>query len=185
MSPKVAASIPLGNPSVAYYVIIGCGFAGILNHVLLRHPTSTRLGSLPVLQIGSEDPWRNYHPMPMGQWPSLLTLPGFRHQPPSLGGRGNLASDQFADVNDKEWNDLSAAHPFYHVDARVVAIRAGTTASYEIDLDNGRVFQAEYIDVCGGPGPARTPTMSVDPALIRYRQKRTGQRNRRPLRASD
>jgi hypothetical protein len=70
MSPKVAASIPLGNPSVAYYVIIGCGFAGILNHVLLRHPASTRLGSLPVLQIGSEDPWRNYHPMPMGQWPS-------------------------------------------------------------------------------------------------------------------
>jgi hypothetical protein len=89
-----------------------------------------------------------------------LTLPGFRHQPPSLGGRANLASDQFADVNDKEWNDLSAAHPFYHVDARVVAIRAGTTAPYEIELDNGWVLQA---NVCGGPGPARTPTMSVDP----------------------
>ena len=63
------------DPKQLYYVIVGCGFAAITNHSILQQ-TGQRLGSLPVLHIGETDPWAGYYPMPMGQWPSLLTLPG-------------------------------------------------------------------------------------------------------------
>ncbi|CAM3377868.1 hypothetical protein MYCO108962_17645 [Mycobacterium colombiense] len=154
------------DPAKSYYVIIGCGFSGILNHVLLRR-ASTRLGGRDVLHIGMTDPWRDYHSMAMGQWPSLLTLPGFTKPPSALSPFDNLGSSEFADNNEFEWNRLLATNPFYHAVSRVVAIKASKIGPpYKVELDDGSIFQAEYIDVCGGPGPARTPSMNVDSTLL-------------------
>jgi hypothetical protein len=164
----MTATPPAGDTSLRYYVIVGCGFSGILNHALLRHPSNTRVGSLPILHVGSKDPWWSYYSMPMGQWPTLLTLPAFSHQPSSIARCANLGSSEFADINQRQWNALYAARPFHHEDARLVAIRSIGPGAYEIELDNGRIFNAAYIDVCGGPGPSRTPpsAMSIDPNLM-------------------
>jgi hypothetical protein len=149
------------DPTEQYYVIIGCGFSAITNHVLLAQQVGGRLGRLTVLHIGSADPWRNYHPMPMGQWPTLLSLPGFHSGPTNMTRCDNLGSDEFADVNEREWNWLSANRPFSSVTAKVTGIRSSASAGYEIDLDNGNVAQAAYVDICGGPGPARGPSTAM------------------------
>ena len=49
----------------------------------------------------------------MGQWPLLLSLPGFINQPSSMLRSANLHSDEFADVTDDEWNRLMMIRPFY------------------------------------------------------------------------
>jgi hypothetical protein len=111
------------DPSRKYFAIIGCGFSAITNHVVLTHSVSPRLSGLDVLHIGSQDPWRQYYPMPMGQWPTLLSLPGFHNRPKLIARCDNLGSDEFAEVNEQEWMRLSARSTFYHLDARVKAIR--------------------------------------------------------------
>ena len=93
------------DPNKVYYVIIGCGFSGITNHATLQ---ATRLGSRTVLHIGARDPWADYHPMPMGQWPSLLTLPGYQTQPTNVTAPACLGSDEFATINQTEWDRLLA-----------------------------------------------------------------------------
>jgi hypothetical protein len=158
------------DPNDLYYVIIGCGFSAITNHSILQQ-TGQRLGSLKVLHIGSPDPWADYHSMPMGQWPSLLTLPGFQNQPSNLTGTAGLGSDEFATINQSEWNRISSVRPFCHLNSRVVSIRSVSTSpnEYEIELDDpGRtIVRAAYIDVCGGPGPAKDlPTgVIISPVL--------------------
>jgi hypothetical protein len=154
------------DPAKSYYVIIGCGFSGVLNHALLR---PTRLGGLPILHIGETDPWRNYHPMPMGQPPTLLTLPGFTKRPSKLDRYTNLKSDEFARINKFEWNQLAKNHTFYHEKGRVVGV-GKPGPRYEVKLASGHIYQAEYIDVCGGPGPARRPSpddIDIDKVLLR------------------
>jgi hypothetical protein len=71
-------------PEPVSYIIIGCGFAAITNHTTLKGASwgRERLGSLPVLHVGSTDPWQTDVPHQMGQWTNLLTLPGYRHCPP-------------------------------------------------------------------------------------------------------
>ena len=136
-----------------YYVIVGCGFSAVTNHTTL---SAARLGSLPVLHIGGADPWRDYFSMPMGQWPTLLSLPGFGSRPPSILRKDNLLSNEFADVTDSEWNRLMAVRPFYAIDNRVKQILppAKPTDPYTIVLDDKTTVLAAYIDICGGPGPA-------------------------------
>lgn len=65
-----------------YYAIIGCGFSAITNHAILQQ-TGDRIEGYTVLHIGFRDPWAGYYPMPMGQWPSLLTLPGYQTKLPN------------------------------------------------------------------------------------------------------
>jgi hypothetical protein len=62
-----------------YYVIVGRGFCGVLDHVTLRASEwgRRRIGDLPVLHVGFENPWSLYRPHRMGQYPHLLALPGF------------------------------------------------------------------------------------------------------------
>jgi hypothetical protein len=159
------------DPNQLYYVIIGCGFSGITNHAILQ-ATGQRLGSLTVLHIGAPDPWVGYHPMPMGQWPSLLTLPGYQSQPANVTAAACLGSDEFATINQSEWNRLLANRPFAHLNARVTAVQAiGTPPTeYQIVLGDsgGTIVRAACVDVCAGPGPARGVPSGIvgDPALI-------------------
>jgi hypothetical protein len=152
-----------------YYVIVGCGFSAVTNHAILARQPAGRLGGLPVLHIGGTDPWRSYFPMPMGQWPTLLSLPGFGSRPSSMLRSANLHSNEFADVTDDEWNRLMTIRPFYAIDSRVqrIDLPAIPTAPYLIVLDNKAVIRAAYIDICGGPGPAEglDSAAYVDPTL--------------------
>jgi hypothetical protein len=139
-----------------YYVIVGCGFSAVTNHAILARQPAGRLGALPILHIGGTDPWRSYFPMPMGQWPTLLSLPGFGSRPSSILRTDNLYSDEFADVTDDEWNQLMTIRPFYAIDRRLLRIRPPAIPAdpYEIVLDDNTVIRAAFIDICGGPGPA-------------------------------
>src|SRR5947209_19958508 len=125
------------DSSELYYVIIGCGFSALTNHAILQQ-TGQRFGKLTVLHIGAPDPWGDYYAMPMGQWPALLTLPGYLSQPSNLTGTVCLDSDEFANINQKEWDRLSIARPFAHLDARVVSIQSvgAPPTEYEIQLDD-------------------------------------------------
>lgn len=154
------------DPTAIYYVIVGCGFSAITNHALLL--AQKKLGSRVVLHIGSADPWSQYYPMPMGQWPPLLTLPGFWNKPANLTRCGNLNSDEFADVNNLEWATICVKKPFAHLNTRVTGIRQVGNPPYEVDLDSGQVVKADYVDICGGPGPATGPSasMGVDAVLL-------------------
>ena len=105
----------------------------------------------------------------MGQWPTLLTLPGFQNKPTSISRCDNFGSAEFADLNDREWNQLISARPVYHTNAKVVTI-ASTPARphpYQLSLADGTTARAECVDICGGPGQAlglSTPAV-VDSSL--------------------
>lgn len=140
-----------------YYVIVGCGFSAVVNHTMLVHLKIAGVPGTPhILHIGSTDPWSDYLPLPMGQWPTLLSLPGFHNNPPKLSQSAPLQSTAFAWVTELEWNHLVSTAPFYHIDAKVTSITAPFSASspYTVSLDNGIDVRAVKIDICGGPGPA-------------------------------
>jgi hypothetical protein len=159
------------DPKDLYYVIIGCGFSAITNHSTLQQ-MGHRLQDLKVLHIGAPDPWADYHAMPMGQWPLLLALPGYRSQLANITRSACLGSDEFGAANQAEWDRLSGVRPFAHINERVTAVKStGTPPSeYEVVLDDvaHTVVRAAYVDVCAGPGPANVPPASVtiDPVLI-------------------
>ncbi len=167
MNPRPAPPSP-PDDDTPYYVIIGCGFSAILNHTLLLQ-SPTRWQGQPILHIGKPDPWGSYHPMQMGQWPTLLTLPGFPKRPSKLGRSTNLRSDEFAKVNRFAWNRLAGLPHFVYKNGLVEIIRKSTKRDegYEVVCDDGKIYQADFIDVCGGPGPARSPSRSLvgDPTL--------------------
>jgi hypothetical protein len=159
------------DPKELYYVIVGCGFSAITNHSILRQ-TGHRLQNLKVLHIGAPDPWADYHAMPMGQWPSLLTLPGYQSPLTNVTRSACLGSDEFGATNQAEWGRIAAFQAFAHVNEKVKAIKSVGTPprEYEIALDDSAttVVRAAYIDVCAGPGPASDPpaTVSIDPVLM-------------------
>jgi hypothetical protein len=117
-----------------------------------------------VLHIGKADPWDSYAPIEMGQWPAALTLPAFANRPTGAGDATYLSSRDFADNSAKEWSHLAGLHPFFALNAHVTAITPGHHTPFEIVLDDERPTRvlAEYVDVCGGPGPARR----LDPAIV-------------------
>jgi hypothetical protein len=158
------------NPSELYYVIVGCGFSAITNHSILQQ-TAQRLQDLTVLHIGAPDPWADYYAVPMGQWPSLLTLPGYQSKLTNTARSACLGSDEFGDINKSEWDRLASVRPFAHVNAKVTAIKGVNTppSEYQIVLDDpARTFvRAAYVDICAGPGPAKDlPATGIDPVLV-------------------
>jgi hypothetical protein len=69
------------NLDDTYYVIIGCGLTAAVNYTTLL--THLREGDDPfggheVLFIGQPEPWGEYNPLPMGQWPANLAAPSFQ-----------------------------------------------------------------------------------------------------------
>ena len=108
----------VANRIETYYVIIGCGTAAILNHTTLRQSKwgRKRIGILPVLYIGGEDPWLHYHEHAMGQPPYLLPLPGYQNQPRSgdvYGRTSRYSSRSFAGNNRKEFDRLKERYKRY------------------------------------------------------------------------
>ncbi len=162
------------NSGQTYYVIIGCGFSAILNHLQLVEMNAPRIQGLTILHIGSPDPWLNYRPMPMGQWPCLLSLPGYGPYTVKPLDAIPLDSADFGNKNDEQWNILGTNHPASHLPGKVVSIRKAGS-DFELKLDTGQKVKAEYIDICGGPGPARHPKgrITVAPVLQTEFETRT------------
>jgi len=112
----------------AFYVIVGCGAAAVVNHTTLRQTEFgwNRIDRLPVVHLGFEDPWKHYRNHQMGQIANLLQLPGFHRSPFSNGE--NLTqprwSQNFAADVAAEWKDLGRAVPFGWVPAWLALIQA-------------------------------------------------------------
>lgn len=151
------------DPSRTYYVIVGRGFSAVLHHSLLP---AARRGDLPILHIGRPDPWSTYYPHRMGQWPCLLTPPGFESPAAATDEAGFLQAEKFARATQLRWEQLLAASDIAVVEEPVRAISAGP-AGYEIQTSGGARIMAARIDICGGPGPPRRKTATIDSTAMR------------------
>ena len=145
----------------SYYVIVGNGISGLTDHLTLLASAwgRERLGGLEILHIGGLDPWQGYVPTAMGQWPAILALPEFWEQ---YRGRGGAEYDflgvgEFAVAAERQWKRLAKARPFWSLPGNVRGIRfVGGGYEIEVETPEGVVMvRAEFVDVCGGPGPAR------------------------------
>lgn len=116
-APQSSTVLPLTTiaspPPRAYYVIIGCGTAAVVNHTTLRQTqwgTKERIAGLPVMHIGFNDPWAHYIPHGMGQPPYLLTMPGYHKRPSQANDvfarNPGCSSDRFAACTQYEWDEL-------------------------------------------------------------------------------
>jgi hypothetical protein len=144
-----------------YYVIVGLGFSAILNHRLLRHRGCRRIGDLRILHIGLSDPWANYDLRKMGQWPSLLALPGYKKQHDGDPPKDFLSSHSFAEANGHERDRINEKHPFdveygsVHDVDRMPNGPEGRTfrVSFKTVKGEEKNVVAKKIDFCTGRGP--------------------------------
>ncbi|MFN7918863.1 MAG: hypothetical protein U0Q16_02130 [Bryobacteraceae bacterium] len=152
------------SPDTAYYVIAGRGYAAVVNYVTLMASARgrDRIGRLPVLFIGQEDPWANYREVKMGQWPFLLSLPGFHNRPGFRQANQFLSSAAFSRTTKLECHGIAAAS----LDAMVESVeRRGREL---IVVANGRPIRAAKLDVCIGIGQSRWLDLDriEDPLLL-------------------
>jgi hypothetical protein len=152
-----------GTTTPLPYVIVGRGFSATVNRAMLLRPPALRLQGKPLIHIGSVDPWSNYEPVEMGQWPLLLTLPGYTIHPGGYQYR-LMESTQFAWINDSQWTQDAAAI-VQIIDDRVTAITDNGT-HYTITLEKGLPIDASFVDICAGPGPAREIPAKLSAASI-------------------
>jgi hypothetical protein len=96
--------------------------------------------------------------MPMGQWPSLLSLPGYNVPAADPHGTVPLDSKLFADRNQQQWVQLGTNHPSSYLSGTVTAITKSGN-SFLVHLNTNQDIKAAYIDICGGPGPSRNPVV--------------------------
>ena len=158
--PHARMQITPFDSNKTYYVIIGCGFSAILNHVQLVSSAATRIQGLTILHIGLNDPWFHYRSMSMGQWPGLLSLPGYTVPAADPYGTVPLNSKIFANRNQLQWAQLGVTHPSSHRSGTVTAIiQSGN--SFLVRLDTNEDIKAAYIDICGGLGPPRNPSSKI------------------------
>jgi hypothetical protein len=158
-------SIQAHPPSLGdtYYVIIGCGLTAAVNYSTLL----TRLqagddpfGGYEVLFIGQPEPWGDYEPLPMGQWPAILAAPSFRDQLQSLPQSDFLPSADFSGGIDSQWAWLYTQRSFRYSPGLVTSIAArGGNQGFDVTWKkpDGTMdgVHAAKVDVCGGPGPSR------------------------------
>jgi len=92
------------------YVIVGRGFAAVLNHLTLgKTPEGRRrIGGRDVLHIGLDDPWSHFVRHGMGQFPHLLCLPGYSETFSAEPTGSHLRSDVFAAATAAEFARLTA-----------------------------------------------------------------------------
>lgn len=166
--------IPPSSPTGDYYVIVGNGFAAILDHLTLLE--SGRLnGKPPVVHIGGPDPWSLYYPHRMGQWPCLLTLPGYSFHPAAAAEWDFADAAAFAQANSAQARKLGLVT----MAAEVRGIELDDGGAYRVDTSNG-IIRAAHVDVCGGAGPPRALNMPGDLTAIvpaeRYLEQATVER---------
>ncbi len=145
----------------SYYVIVGNGISGLTNHLTLLASAlgRERLGGREILHIGGCDPWQGYVSTAMGQWPAMVVLPEFVEQ---YRGRGGAEFDflgvkEFGLAAEGQWLALAGARSFWSLAGEVKGVRAVGTG-YELAVETATGFvtvRADFVDVCGGPGPAR------------------------------
>ncbi len=148
------------DSSTEYYVIVGCGIAALANHLtlLVSDYGKSRLAERPILHIGLPDPWKNYYPVEMGQWPALLTLPASPFGYQGVADRIPLNSRTFVALSERLWRDLSARQPFFVLRGRVTSIRemSGRISLGVRGVDGKSTeLNVRSVDICGGPGPAK------------------------------
>jgi hypothetical protein len=137
-----------------YYLIVGAGIAALMNHLMLRaDPGCKRIGNLPVLHVGTTDPWTLYEEAFLGQWPALLSLPGFSQQPTGPPHEF-LSISKLAGMVEREWLELAKRKTFYGIEGRVTEIRK-VDSHYQVTLSDNTRLRVPYVDICGGPGPSR------------------------------
>lgn len=158
------SSAPAATPT-GYYVIIGCGTGAIVNHTTLRNSSygKRRIGNLPLLHIGFDDPWMHYVDHRMGQRPWMLSLPGYTPQPKWNFLSVEESSKAFADRNVDQMAVLRGAHQFSEFRAWVAMIQPrGMTATA-----TKKEHRAEFIEQCRrlkGSGVDINPLLAPYPA---------------------
>lgn len=83
----------------------------------------------------------------MGQWPVLLTLPGFSFHPAAAEETEFLWSSAFAQANADQASRMGI--PFEA--GRITAITGNDESGFELELTSGHRLSAAYVDICGGP----------------------------------
>ena len=137
-------------------MIVGLGYAGMVNAVT-RH----RTGRLPprTLLLGRPDPWRGYVDHPMGQFPAMLSLPGYSPvSQPRTAPYDFLSSKRFAAANLLEkfalLRSTSAVQALAWVDEPIS--RVGRQWVATLRRAQSRVaVRAKQLDLCTGPGRGR------------------------------
>ena len=115
--------------------------------------------------FGKPTPWHGYADHEMGQPPCLLSLPAFEVPLSSnMDGGAAVRSKDFSLFLSQQQDRLLENSKIEHVPSLVRAIakqgRKGNSR-FRIELTNGDIFHADYIDFCMGPGPARVPAISA------------------------
>jgi hypothetical protein len=150
------------NLDDTYYVIIGCGLTAAVNYTTLL--TRLRGGDDPfggheVLFIGKPEPWGEYNPLPMGQWPANLATPSFQDQLNSVPQHDFVPSADFSQGIDSQWAWLYGQLPFRYSPGLLTSIRPHSLQGFDVtwEKDDGSTHQvhAANVDVCAGPGPSR------------------------------
>jgi len=146
-------------------VIFGRGYAGITNCVT-RIKTKNTKYKLPenVLIIGRQDPWSEYQNHAMGQFISLLTLPGYDTKNRLTIRNKWMQSAEFAELNQRQVESILDRHGST---IHVVNAVANKPIEYNVDekcweievtSNNGQSAKVSSVslDICTGPGKART-----------------------------
>src|ERR1035438_1410167 len=120
--------------------------------MLLQSPGSPLVGK-QLVHIGERDPWRDYVPVEMGQWPLLLTLPAYTMRPSSSQYR-LMDSPHFALITASQWIEHRRRFKFGSIVEKVISIVDNGT-HFTLTLDSAQTIDASHVDICAGPGPAR------------------------------
>lgn len=138
-------------------VVIGRGYASLANCATRFHAQA-----LPenTLLVGQADPWITYAEHPMGQYPTLLAIPGFSEaaQPRECSPKEFLSSSRFAAQNSRQISWLCAKASLRQVDSVIESPLEFVSGHWMIPLtrDNNKVtLRARNVDICTGPGPMR------------------------------
>lgn len=137
-------------------VIVGRGYAAVANAVTRYHT-----GSLPpqTVLVGVDDPWSTYVDHPMGQYPSLLAIPGFDVDLHPSSSTRYHSSALFAQATRDQRDRL--------IEAGIIEELLGEvdeTPELEGDLWKLRIREGaarreiftRQVDFCTGPGSARS-----------------------------
>jgi hypothetical protein len=146
------------QPNGPYYVIVGVGFSAVLNHSLLKATDfgKERLADLEIRHIGMADPWGDYLIERMGQWPGLLTLPGFENQHATEEAADFLRCRAFAEATAQQLKRLTSENRIVRARVTDVQVANGIFTVHYHAGGQPKELPASKIDFCTGWGPAHT-----------------------------
>jgi len=150
-------------------VVIGKGYSGIANVITRKHNSDLPSNCLWVSM--NDDPWGDYVNHQMGQFPSMLAIPGFENAKLKETDQNDfLYSSVFHQQNLKHLeyirNQTNINEIIGTIDAK---IEKQDDESYVIQIttpsDGKMSLNCQRIDLCTGPGPDRK--FSTDPEILK------------------